>query len=63
MRRMKALIMNLLAVLPAERHPALRHWEHRLEDTIGRSFADAEEKQDASVADRQGLGVGEERTA
>ncbi len=57
MRRMKALIENLMAVLPAERHEALRHWEQRLKDTIGRTFADAEEKHDASVADRQGLGI------
>jgi uncharacterized membrane protein len=61
MRRMKALTQNLLRVLPAERHAALRHWEQRLHDTIGRTFADAEEKQNASVADRQGLGLGEEK--
>jgi len=60
MRRMKALIKGLLAVLPAERHAALRHWEERLEGSIARSFADAEEKRDASVADRQGLGIGKE---
>src|SRR5262249_15881719 len=57
MRRMKALIENLLTILPPERHEALRHWEKRLESTIGRTFADAEEKQDALVADRQGLGI------
>ncbi len=57
MRRMKALIKNLMTVLPTERHEALRHWEQRLKDTIGRTFADAEEKHDASVADRQGLGI------
>jgi uncharacterized membrane protein len=59
MRRMKALIKNLLVALPDRRHEALHHWEQRLHDTIRRSFADAEEKQDASVADRQGLGLGE----
>jgi uncharacterized membrane protein len=57
MRRMKALIKNLLTVLPAERHAALRHWEERLQGSILRSFEDAEEKRDASVADRQGLGI------
>jgi uncharacterized membrane protein len=62
MRRMKALIENLLSVLPPERHEALRHWEERLENTIGRTFADAEEKQDALVADRQGLGIGEQKS-
>ena len=63
MRRMKALINNLLKVLPAERHAALRHWEERLLATIRRTFADAEEKQEASVADRQGLGIGQENLA
>jgi len=62
MRRMMALINNLTAVLPAERHPALRHWEQRLQGSITRSFADAEEQRDASVADRQGLGIGPEGT-
>jgi uncharacterized membrane protein len=62
MRRMKALIKNLLAVLPPERHLALRHWEQRLQGSIARSFDDPEEKRDASVADRQGLGIGEGKT-
>jgi uncharacterized membrane protein len=61
MRRMNALIRNLLAVLPAERRSALRYWEERLRGTVERSFADAAERQDASVADRQGLGIGEEK--
>jgi uncharacterized membrane protein len=60
MRRMKALIKNLMSVLPVERHAALQHWEQRLRGSIDRSFADAEEKRDASVADRQGLGIAEQ---
>jgi uncharacterized membrane protein len=60
MRRMKALIQNLTAVLPAGRHAALRHWEKRLQGPISRSFPDAEEEREASVADRQGLGVGQD---
>jgi uncharacterized membrane protein len=60
MRRMKALVKNLREVLPAERHEALRHWEDRLRSSIARSFEDAEEKRDASVADRQGLGIGQQ---
>ena len=62
MRRMNALIKNLLTVLPSERHAALRHWEERLGDTVERTFKDAEEQQDASVADRQGLGIGESKS-
>lgn len=57
MRRMKALIKSLLEVLPASRHAALRTWEARVQGTIERSFTDALEKQDASIADRQGLGI------
>jgi uncharacterized membrane protein len=60
MRRMKALIQNLIRILPNERHAALRHWDRRLEDSIARSFADVEQQRDASVADRQGLGLGPE---
>jgi len=60
MRRMTALIKNLTEVLPANRHEALRRWEQRLQGTIAKSFADVQEKRDASVPDRQGLGIGEE---
>lgn len=63
MRRMKALINNLTETLPAARHAALKRWEQRLQGTIARSFADTQEKKDASVADRQGLGIGEDETS
>ncbi len=57
MRRMSALLTDLLEVLPAERHAALRHWQERLASTIARSFEELEEKQEAAVEDSQGLGV------
>jgi uncharacterized membrane protein len=60
MRRMNALVRNLLEVLPAERHPALRRWGARIQATVDRSFSDATEKLDASRADRQGLGIAED---
>jgi uncharacterized membrane protein len=60
MRRMNALIQNLLKVLPPARHAALNYWVKRLEGTVERSFSDQAEKQDASRADRQGLGIAEE---
>jgi uncharacterized membrane protein len=63
MRRMMALIKNLTELLPAARIPALERWERRLQSTIARSFADLDEKKDAAVADRQGLGLGEENSA
>jgi uncharacterized membrane protein len=59
-RRMMALIKNLLVVLPVHRQAALRYWESRVQTTIMRTFEDAEEKKEAAVADRQGLGLGEE---
>jgi uncharacterized membrane protein len=60
MRRMNALIENLLNVLPPARHGALKYWKERLEGTVERSFIDIADKRDASVADRQGLGIGDE---
>lgn len=57
MRRMKALTSDLISALPEERHELLRHYQARLEASIGRSFGDAEERQEAAVEDRQGLGV------
>jgi uncharacterized membrane protein len=57
MRRMRALISDLIAALPPERHPALKHQRERLNATIARSFEDEEEKLEASVEDRQGLGI------
>ena len=57
MRRMKALVADLLEVLPPERHAALKYWRERLQTSIGRSFEDAEEKISASAEDRQGLGI------
>jgi uncharacterized membrane protein len=60
MRRMQALLGNLRTVLPAERQAAIGRWERRLEATVARSFANAEEQHDALVADQQGLGTGEE---
>ena len=62
MRRMKALVKSLLEVLPAERHPALLHWDERLQGSIARTFEDVHDKRDASVADRQGLGIGKQET-
>jgi uncharacterized membrane protein len=63
MRRMKALINDLILVLPEERHAALRYWEQRLSSTVARSFPDMDEKLEASVEDRQGLGKPKRRVA
>lgn len=57
MRRMKALVQDLIARLPEQRHSALHYWDKRLQNTITRSFDEIEERLEASVEDRQGLGV------
>jgi uncharacterized membrane protein len=56
MRRMNALVKELISILPEERRPVLRDWQERLQLTVDRSFADLQDKLDASGEDRQGLG-------
>jgi uncharacterized membrane protein len=63
MRRMKALVADLLTVLPSQRHAALKYWHQRLQASISRSFEDPEERLSASMEDRQGLGVTRSSTA
>jgi uncharacterized membrane protein len=57
MRRMNALVSDLIPAVPEERRPALRHWDVRLKASIARSFADGEERLEALKEDRQGLGI------
>jgi hypothetical protein len=57
MRRMNALVSDLISVVPEERRPALNHWQQRLKSTIARSFPDSEERMEALKEDRQGLGA------
>jgi hypothetical protein len=54
---MKALVSELISVLPEERRPALWYWQERLQSTIERTFVDAEDILDASAEDRQGFGI------
>jgi uncharacterized membrane protein len=56
MRRMNALVSELISILPEERRPALRHWQERLQFTVERSFGDQQDRLAASAEDRQGLG-------
>jgi uncharacterized membrane protein len=62
MRRMKALVSELISVLPEERRAALVEWRERLQSTVERSFSDKQDKMDASVEDRQGFGSSLRRT-
>lgn len=57
MRRMKALIRDLTALVPDERRDALSAWLVRLDRTVDEHFADPDEHAAASVEDRQGLGA------
>ena len=56
MRRMKALVNQLISLLPVERRPALRYWQERLQSTVERTYSDTQDKLDASDEDLQGLG-------
>jgi uncharacterized membrane protein len=57
MRRMNALVYEMIVVLPQERHAALFHWQERLQLSIDNSFGDLQDRLDASREDRQGLGI------
>jgi uncharacterized membrane protein len=61
MRRMRALISEMIAVLPQERHAALKNWQERLQSSINRSFSDTQDKLEASAEDRQGIGISRQR--
>jgi uncharacterized membrane protein len=62
-RRMNALIADLLAAAPEERRAALMARQVRLERIIAHAFSDGDDLLDASVEDRQGLGVSRRRPA
>ncbi len=57
MRRMNALLTELMTAVSPARRAALEEWRTRLARSIDRNFPDADQKRDASVGDRQGLGV------
>ncbi len=54
-RRLTALLNDLLADLPAERHPPLTRFKRELVDGVRSSF-DAEQRAVAMTGDRQGIG-------
>jgi uncharacterized membrane protein len=61
MRRMRALLLDLIEQVPASRRAALERYLNRVDKGIRRSFDDAEDREDALVEDRQGLGLARER--
>jgi uncharacterized membrane protein len=57
MRRLKALLADLQRALPDHRQAALTRWERRIDRSIAATFSDPDDQHEASLADRQGLGV------
>lgn len=57
MRRLRALLSDLIEALPEERRPSLRRHQKRLHSVILRSFPDVEDQLEASAEDREGLGA------
>jgi uncharacterized membrane protein len=56
-RRLRALMCDLIAMMPDDRGAALRAWQVRLDRAVAQHFADPDEQAAAFVEDRQGLGV------
>jgi len=63
MRRMRALLSDLLDAVPEDRRQAVRSQQKRLDAALTRSFADIEDHEEASIEDREGLGVPRKRSA
>jgi hypothetical protein len=57
MRRINALLRDLIQHVPDERRPVIRYWQERVKIAIARSFVGDEERTEAMEEDRQGLGV------
>jgi len=56
-RRMRAMLDNLMATLPPQRHPALVRERQLLDETIAHAYRLPEDVALARVADSQGLGA------
>ena len=61
MRRMRALLLDLHGQVQAERRGALERYLERVDKGIARAFDDGEDRKDALVQDRQGLGLSSEQ--
>ena len=61
MRRMRALLQDLMAHVPPERRVALQRYLARVDNGIRRTFEDVDDRKDAFEVDRQGLGLSRER--
>ena len=61
MRRMRALLQDLMEHVPPERRAALHRYLERVDKGIRRTFEDGDDRDDALETDRQGLGLSRER--
>lgn len=57
MRRMRALLLDLHEHVPSERGAALQRYLERVDKGIARAFEEGDDRNDALVEDRQGLGL------
>ncbi|HYX70978.1 MAG TPA: DUF2254 domain-containing protein [Terriglobales bacterium] len=57
MRRMRALLRDVIADVPPERQAALRVYLDRVDTGVNRGFALLDDRRSASMEDRQGLGM------
>ena len=60
-RRLKALVADLIRALPPERHAALQDHQKRLGTALHRSFPNSDDYLQADMEDREGLGVPRKR--
>ena len=56
MRRLRAMLENLIASLPEDRRPPLEVQLRMLDRSVERDFPDAEDRESAAYADPQGIG-------
>ena len=61
MRRLRALLQDLMRQLPPGRRPALERYLQRVDSGIRSTFEETEDRKDALEEDRQGLGLSRER--
>ena len=57
MRRMRALLRDVISDLPPERQAALRVYLDRVDTGVNRGFSQIDDRRSASMEDRQGLGM------
>jgi uncharacterized membrane protein len=61
MRRLNALMADLIPLIPVQRRAAVGHWQTRIASSIATHFIDDNERVDASARDRLGLGIDRDR--